>query len=337
MALKDKLMTLEDFKAVRDVDVASNSAQFTEIKADLGVINLVKDYYINTSTTPINLTPVLSSAGRKYAVIDCSPGDKFVINAYSDWGDVRAWCFIDNSNNAVSMADAQVDVTGLELTAPNNAAKLIINDMRGGMSYKVGNNLATKASNGLSDEVKEAILDCFRNVAWLDKTDGKESFNALLEAFGTSDFYNTWEWTCPSSLTIMKKAGGNPNDNNIPTRITINDSEQRRTITCKRGKAPYYYNGVRSEYYPVPIPSAAKKFRISSSLSGTFAYVHTIRFNGESYGDSITENRVTWTQLPIEKTLENTGNLFMIVNLKYTSSGTNFPSEPNVAITFLEE
>lgn len=43
MALKDKLMTLEDFKAVRDVDVASNHAQFTEIneslddvKADLG-------------------------------------------------------------------------------------------------------------------------------------------------------------------------------------------------------------------------------------------------------------------------------------------------------------
>lgn len=39
MALKDKLMTLEDFKAVRDVDVASNSAQFTEIKADLGDIS----------------------------------------------------------------------------------------------------------------------------------------------------------------------------------------------------------------------------------------------------------------------------------------------------------
>ena len=38
MALKDKLMTLEDFKAVRDVDVASNSAQFTEIKADLGAV-----------------------------------------------------------------------------------------------------------------------------------------------------------------------------------------------------------------------------------------------------------------------------------------------------------
>ena len=39
MALKDKLMTLEDFKAVRDVDVASNSAQFTELRADLGDVN----------------------------------------------------------------------------------------------------------------------------------------------------------------------------------------------------------------------------------------------------------------------------------------------------------
>ena len=46
MALKDKLMTLEDFKAVRDVDVASNSAQFTEIRADLGDVG-------DASTTPV--------------------------------------------------------------------------------------------------------------------------------------------------------------------------------------------------------------------------------------------------------------------------------------------
>jgi len=39
MALKDKLMTLEDFKAVRDVDVASNNQQFTDIKADLDALD----------------------------------------------------------------------------------------------------------------------------------------------------------------------------------------------------------------------------------------------------------------------------------------------------------
>ena len=60
MALKDKLMTLEDFKAVRDVDVASNSAQFTEIneslgdvRADLGAMStstVISDYSIESGS-----------------------------------------------------------------------------------------------------------------------------------------------------------------------------------------------------------------------------------------------------------------------------------------------
>ena len=49
MALKDKLMTLEDFKAVRDVDVASNSAQFTELKADLD--SLTSDVMVSYTIT----------------------------------------------------------------------------------------------------------------------------------------------------------------------------------------------------------------------------------------------------------------------------------------------
>lgn len=43
MALKDKLMTLEDFKAVRDVDVASNQAQFTELNESIGALDTVSD------------------------------------------------------------------------------------------------------------------------------------------------------------------------------------------------------------------------------------------------------------------------------------------------------
>ena len=46
MALKDKLMTLEDFKAVRDVDVASNSAQFTELRADLDAVPTYQEMYL---------------------------------------------------------------------------------------------------------------------------------------------------------------------------------------------------------------------------------------------------------------------------------------------------
>ena len=58
MALKDKLMTLEDFKAVRDVDVASNSAQFTEIKADLDAVDDSVDAALSATLaeTPVSLT-----------------------------------------------------------------------------------------------------------------------------------------------------------------------------------------------------------------------------------------------------------------------------------------
>lgn len=60
MALKDKLMTLEDFKAVRDVDVASNTAQFTEIKADLDA----KKYSVD------GLSDGLTD-DSKMAILDC--------------------------------------------------------------------------------------------------------------------------------------------------------------------------------------------------------------------------------------------------------------------------
>ena len=186
MALKDKLMTLEDFKAVRDVDVASNSAQFTEIKADLGaqtgIISLLKDSYIKTSTTPISLTPIASTVGRMCAVVDCVAGDKFVINAYSNSEQARAWCFIDSTNTALLMADELVTITDTEITAPANASKLIINDMNGGMSYKVGNNLASKMGSGLSDDAKAALLECIRHIARWDDANGQAHYAALYEA-----------------------------------------------------------------------------------------------------------------------------------------------------------
>ena len=78
MALKDKLMTLEDFKAVRDVDVASNSAQFTEIKADLGnldeyraLLMANKDIDISTYTPqPYNLeSPSAWAANNMYRCV----------------------------------------------------------------------------------------------------------------------------------------------------------------------------------------------------------------------------------------------------------------------------
>ena len=76
MALKDKLMTLEDFKAVRDVDVASNSAQFTEIKADLNYGKTAQPGYVLTASN--------SGNGTQWSPVG-APTDAQVDNAVSDW------------------------------------------------------------------------------------------------------------------------------------------------------------------------------------------------------------------------------------------------------------
>ena len=245
MALKDKLMTLEDFKAVRDVDVASNSAQFTEIKADLdaqtGIISLIKGYYIKTSDTPISLVPLSSTARRMYAVVDCTAGDKFVINAYSDFSAARAWCFIDSANNAISMAETAADVADLKLTAPNNAAKLIINDIRGGMSYKVGNNLASRVSEiekggyGLSNDAKEVLLTCLKHVAWSD-VHGRDYYNALERALYAGVDLPVVYWNY--SLGRVPS-----NDDMIKTGITGSQS-----ITFDQNRGMYITGGSNSDY-----------------------------------------------------------------------------------------
>lgn len=75
MALKDKLMTLEDFKAVRDVDVASNSAQFTEIKADLGDLDELET---ETKTDLVSAINEAASSGGNVGI--CVSGSSLVID-----------------------------------------------------------------------------------------------------------------------------------------------------------------------------------------------------------------------------------------------------------------
>jgi hypothetical protein len=281
----------------------------------------------------VNLTPV-TKQGVDYAVIDCSDGDTFIVTAEGG-NKSRVWGFINSSNTILSVSDANVVAKDLRIVAPTNAVKLIINAYENSEHYvyKVGNNLATKASKGLSDEVKEAILACFRNVPWID---GDSCYANLEAVFGVVRY----EWTYPSQNIIMLHAGANPNMNDVLSRAALADSEFRRTIVYTYGEAPYYYNGEASNYYPIPVPADATKIKVEMSPSNEYVYMHTVRLNGSAYGDSIVDNRVTWTQLPngvLEKTITNPGNLFLMLNIKYDNSNSAFPSEPSrVKITFIK-
>ena len=92
MALKDKLMTLEDFKAVRDVDVASNSAQFKEIKADLGDLTTTGEVTFDTATSTggwqiengiATLTQPASSAYKAFQPIEVVEGKEYTVDIYA--------------------------------------------------------------------------------------------------------------------------------------------------------------------------------------------------------------------------------------------------------------
>ena len=159
MALKDKLMTLEDFKAVRDVDVASNSAQFTEIKADLGNItgNIVIDFtvgkciYTNDATADINA--IRTNATYAYAVLDCAEGDAFTITGYGG-NSPRLWAFLGAESNGsrpvLSNATAGYRTTDELITAPENAQKIVVNVLVSTPYSLIRGEKITKRLNDLS-------------------------------------------------------------------------------------------------------------------------------------------------------------------------------------------
>lgn len=164
----------------------------TELKADLGdkigVIGSVKGYYINLTTDPVDISnPSASSTGLAYSIVDCSEGDKFVINAVGA-ASGRAWGFLDSSNHVLSMADANATVENLVLVAPTNAVKLIINDKGGGISYKADNNLVSRVSAletaepEFSTDVKTALMALVSHIGVWTDGNGQSYIDALEDA-----------------------------------------------------------------------------------------------------------------------------------------------------------
>ena len=86
----------------------------------------------------VSLTPKAATGsyvGYAYNIIPCQPDDKFVIGATGS-GEARAYAFVDSNNNLIRNASVGT-YDHIEIVAPANADKLIINDNSGKYSYKV--------------------------------------------------------------------------------------------------------------------------------------------------------------------------------------------------------
>ena len=106
----------------------------------IDIIDLIPGYYITDNVSAgvtVDLTPVASSTFNNggYAIYNCQAGDVFIING-NGGSSARLWCFIDSSNKRLTVANSGASGSDLVITAPENAAKLIINSQTNGLCYK---------------------------------------------------------------------------------------------------------------------------------------------------------------------------------------------------------
>ena len=318
-----------------EADAAETGRQFGLIKADLGAQTGLFHWHekglIDLSGSSANLTPV-TNQGINCAVVECSAGDKFIITG-TGGNKSRAWGFIDSNNSILTVSDANATVENLEITAPTNSVRLVLNAYRSHniYAYKVGNNLATKAQGGLSDDIKDAILGCLMNVTW-GVSDYENVFNELENAFDGDNFYNTYSFDLND---LIKVNGGADVDyeNLVDKLIKINTglASRRRCFTVSRGRIPYLINLESSAYYPIPIPRNATKAIITWEPITQYFNCTTIGYIDNGQYKRISGSTKGWTTGgTIEIPLNEVGTTrALIVNSKYNDAGTSYPVEPS--------
>lgn len=118
-------------------------------------ITMTNDYYIALGVgvgNTVNTTPTSLNTYR-YAIVDCSENDMFIING-TGGSNPRLWGFIDSNNVLLSVSDTVKTEQNLLLIAPKKASKLIINDLKtGGINYD-GVNLEKTLANVATDAKK---------------------------------------------------------------------------------------------------------------------------------------------------------------------------------------
>lgn len=215
--LNERLGNVEDESSDLKEDFDLLEADLSGESAIQREVQFIFEHYIAVgSVSVVDINNPIFDVRYKYAILDCTEGDKFLINAYGG-NSPRAYCFIDASNNKIEASDRDVNVIDTVITAPANSSKIIIQDRftesstdpQGLPSYRIigtqgiSNNFvrfdmtqnktdAEKAiarenigldelPDGLSDDVKESLLACFAHVVWVDEH-GPDYYSALEEA-----------------------------------------------------------------------------------------------------------------------------------------------------------
>ena len=164
MATGDKLVTLDGLKAAYDkLHLDDQIYRGAPIAWEQNYYYKNWSYDATTGGSALQ-TPVREiSTSFQSAVLDCAPGDVFVING---WGgpNARVWAFTDASGNIIPLADGGITSVGASpatnaanklvndiVIAPANAVKIYINNRSGSwgdpVSYQVIGSAPSKIVN----------------------------------------------------------------------------------------------------------------------------------------------------------------------------------------------
>lgn len=146
MATGDKLVTLDGLKAAYDkLHMEAHMGQFVSLTWDTG-----STYYRNwdASAGKALPAPVSASSGNfKSMIVNCVPGDEFLINGWAG-NQAHVWAFVNASGNIISVSPVGVStasstenkVVNELLIAPEGAAQLYLNNRydswKGAVCYK---------------------------------------------------------------------------------------------------------------------------------------------------------------------------------------------------------
>ena len=185
------------------------------------------------------------------------------------------------------------------------------------------------AVEGLTGDIKEALLACFDNVAWKGE-EGNAAKEALEEALYSNRYYEQEEWKLSTNAlgkttgTIVSYTGYGPAINSAGT--------YRRAFYAKKGLKPFanYSDGSQIDgVYPIPIPKGYNKATISITPATQYMYITTRSYTNGQYSATAVDNS-DWVQgsHTMSITVPEDGRMFLCVSTKYNNAGTSYPVEP---------
>lgn len=167
-------------------------------------------------------------------------------------------------------------------------------------------------------DISESDLETLaRNILWVK---------------GNTDIYTLRRIEYPGQYLTKINASMDMDTNSAKYGLKITEFDIRRNICFRYGKFPFYKNITNyplMDKYPIPIPDDATAAKITITPSTQYMYIWQVSFVPET---NLYQYRVNsgWKQgeytLPL---VTGYTNNFLIINTKYDSAGSSYPTEPS--------